>query len=115
MLLPDEEVRDIAAERTFQAADDDERERFVIEQDGVEAELRYRLRGSRLLLLHTEVPSQLEGQGIGGSLVRAAVARATREGLTLVPHCRFANAWLRRHSAVAETVEIAWPPDKEVS
>jgi uncharacterized protein len=42
------------------------------------------------VLAHTEVPLQLEGRGIGGRLVTAAVDRAAREGPTLVPLCPFA-------------------------
>jgi hypothetical protein len=32
-----------------------------------------------------------------------------------MPYCRFANAWLRRHPDVAQTVEIVWPPNEELS
>ena len=50
-----------------------------------EAELDYHLNGSRLVLVHTEVPAALGGHGLGGRLVRAALDRAGREGLTVVP------------------------------
>ena len=39
-------------------------------------------------------------------LVRAAVSRAVREGLTVVPLCPFARHWLERHPEVASTVTI---------
>jgi len=45
--------------------------RFELTVDGHLAELQYRRRGDRLVLLHTEVPAELEGRGIGGSLVAA--------------------------------------------
>jgi predicted GNAT family acetyltransferase len=83
--------------------------RFEIADGGHLAELRYHRNGNRLVLIHTEVPEELEGRGIGGRLVTAAVDRAAREGLTLVPFCPFANSWLQRHPEVASRVTIDWP------
>jgi hypothetical protein len=79
--------------------------RFVLEPD-VGAELRYRLDGNRLVIVHTEVPDALRGRGTGGRLVRAAVDRAALEGLTVVPLCRYARNWLKGHPDVAATVAI---------
>jgi predicted GNAT family acetyltransferase len=86
--------------------------RFVVHLDGYEAELVYAVHDNRLLLLHTEVPDELGGHGIGGRLVTAAVARAQTENLTVVPWCPFARRWLRDHPDVAASVSIDWksPP-----
>jgi predicted GNAT family acetyltransferase len=84
--------------------------RFVVESDGSIAELVYRTEPDRIILLHTEVPSDLGGRGIGGQLVAAAVARARSEGLTIVPWCPFARRWLKDHADVADTVVIDWSP-----
>lgn len=83
--------------------------RFVLTIDGSEAELIYERLGGQLVLVHTEVPDELEGRGIGGVLVRAAIELAARENLVVVPRCPFARRWLRRHPEVAELVEIEWP------
>jgi hypothetical protein len=82
--------------------------RFELREDGRLAELVYRVRGGRLVLIHTEVPLELEGRGIGGRLVTAAVDRAAREGLTLVPLCPFARGWLERHPEAASRAVIDW-------
>ena len=82
--------------------------RFELHADGWLAELAYRTRGNRLVLIHTEVPFELEGRGIGGRLVTAAVDRAAREGLTLVPLCPFARGWLERHPEAATRAVIDW-------
>jgi hypothetical protein len=82
--------------------------RFGLEADGHVAELVYRRNGKRLVLVHTEVPTELEGRGLGGRLVSAAVDRAAREGLTLVPLCPFARSWLERHPDVAARATIDW-------
>jgi predicted GNAT family acetyltransferase len=60
------------------------------------------------VLVHTAVPPELEGQGIGGTLVRAALERAASEGLTVVPLCPFARGWLQRHPEAASQVVVDW-------
>jgi predicted GNAT family acetyltransferase len=92
--------------------DDPDHHRFVTVQDGMEAELVYRARPDRLILVHTGVPDELGGRGLAGALVRAAVDRAAREGLTVVPWCPYARTWLERHPQVAETVTIDWTPPR---
>jgi len=82
--------------------------RFELWVDGRLAELPYRRNGKRLVLIHTEVPVELEGHGLGGALVAAAVDRAAREGMTVVPLCPFARGWLERHPDVAGRAAIDW-------
>ena len=76
--------------------------------DGEVAVLTYRLRAGRLVLTHTEVPPALEGRGIGGKLVLAAIDRARQDRLTIVPLCPFARSWLERHRDAARVVNIDW-------
>ena len=88
--------------------DDTAGSRFVMRESGTEAELIYARQGDRLILVHTEVPEVWGGHGIGGRLVRAAVARAKADGLTVVPWCPFARRWLHDHPEEAATVRIDW-------
>ena len=71
--------------------------RFELTRDGHTAELVYRNDGDQLVLVHTEVPDELGGQGIGGQLVRAALETARRRHLTVVPVCEFARGWIESH------------------
>ena len=82
--------------------------RFEADVDGRRAELLYRRNGNRLVLIHTEVPVQAEGHGTGGALVTAAIERAARDGMTVVPLCPFARDWLERHPDVANRAVIDW-------
>ena len=82
-------------------------ERFTITEDGHEAELTYRVESDRITLLHTGVPDELGGRGIGGKLVEQAVAKAREEGLTIVPSCSFAKGWLEKHPEAHEGVTVA--------
>jgi hypothetical protein len=96
-MAPEPEVRDDASES-----------RFEIDVEGHRGVLEYHRSGKRLVLIHTEVPHALEGRGIAGRLVRAAVERAQREDLTIVPRCPYARAWLERHPDIAGSVSIDW-------
>ena len=91
-----------------QVRDDHEHRRFVVEQDGEIAELTYREHRDRLVLVHTGVPEALEGRGIAGELVRAAVAKARVEDRTVWPWCSYARSWLEDHADVAATVTVDW-------
>ena len=94
-----------------QITDDQAASRFELRADGHVAELTYRRNGKRLVLIHTEVPPELEGRGIAGRLVSAALDRAARDGFTIVPLCPFARVWLERHPDEAARVPVDWGDD----
>jgi hypothetical protein len=91
-----------------QISHDPGRQCFELQVDGHIAYLRYRRNGNRLVVVHTDVPQEAEGHGIGGRLVRTAVDHAAAEDLTLVPLCPFARGWLERHPDVADRMTIDW-------
>ena len=62
-----------------------------------EAYLTYREADGQFDLQHTIVPKEMEGQGVGGALVQAAVDYARNAGLELVVTCPFAKKWLQKH------------------
>ena len=87
---------------------------FELSIDGHLAELDYRYDGDRLVLVHTLVPDELGGKGVGGALVTAAIDQAAEVGFTVVPWCPFARQWLEHHADVAGKVTIERPDhDKE--
>jgi uncharacterized protein len=91
-----------------QVIDNSKKARFEVSIDGDLAELTYRRRGDRLILVHTGVPEELGGRGVAGQLVQAALAKATAEGLTVVPLCPFARSWLERHPDAAAGILVDW-------
>jgi predicted GNAT family acetyltransferase len=74
------------------------------------AELVYRIDGNKLVLVHTGVPDELGGRGLGGALVRAAIDKARAENLVVDPQCPFARGWLRRNPDARQGILLA-PPD----
>ena len=88
--------------------DNQDDSQLEIRADGELAELIYRTRAGRLILMHTGVPESLSGHGLGGELVRAAISKAAAEGRTVVPLCPFARSWLERHPDEAAKVPIDW-------
>lgn len=59
--------------------------------------LDYRRGRSTIALVHTEVPEELQGQGIGSSLIKGALTYARKEGLKVLPRCPFTAAYISRH------------------
>lgn len=71
--------------------------RFEAEVGGELAVAEYQRRDDNIIFTHTEVPEELEGQGVGGQLVRAALDHAREAGLHVVPACAFVAAYIDRH------------------
>ena len=71
--------------------------RFQAIVDGRLCVCDYRLDGSVMLMVHTEVAPQLEGRGIAGALVEAMLDYAAANGFKVVPQCSYVRAWMRRH------------------
>jgi predicted GNAT family acetyltransferase len=85
-------------------SNDETSNRFEAHIDGKTAFLAYRRMPGKLVLVHTEVPAELAGQGIGSALVRAGLDFARPAGLAIVPLCPFATVFLRRHQEYLDLV-----------
>ena len=77
---------------------------FEIHTDAGIAVLSYVLQGDALDLTHTLVPGQLEGQGYGAALAKAALDSARARGQKVIPTCPFVRTYLRRHKEYADMV-----------
>jgi hypothetical protein len=70
--------------------------RFELTVDGVTAFIDYRRAGNILTLVHTEVPDELSGRGVGSRLVKGALENIRRSGGRIVFECPFASAFLTK-------------------
>jgi uncharacterized protein len=57
----------------------------------------YKLEGETIRFTHTEVPEELDGQGIGTRLVCGALADVRHRGLKVVPLCAFIRHYIDTH------------------
>ncbi|AMV71083.1 GNAT family N-acetyltransferase [Desulfuromonas carbonis] len=71
--------------------------RFQVEVGEHVAYLDFTLAAGRIVLTHTLVPSELEGNGLGGKLAKAALDYARSQGLQVVAQCPFVAAYIRKH------------------
>lgn len=67
----------------------------------------YRFDGPVLVVHHTEVPWQLQGQGVAAELVRTVLAWARSEGLRVRPSCSYVASYMRRHPETHDLLEPA--------
>jgi uncharacterized protein len=71
--------------------------RFEVRVGAELAVLEYRRAPSSITFTHTGVPENLEGQGIGSTLVCAGLDYAREHQLTVIPVCHFVQTYMRRH------------------
>lgn len=57
----------------------------------------YRREGDVLSFTHTEVPEELEGQGIASRVVAGALADVRARGWRIVPLCSFVQHYVETH------------------
>lgn len=67
----------------------------------------YRPAGSAVMFTHTEVPEELEGQGIGSRLVKAALEDVKAQGRKVIPMCPFVASYIGEHHEYLELVDPA--------
>ncbi|WP_422122034.1 GNAT family N-acetyltransferase [Planococcus sp. X10-3] len=72
--------------------------KFFVERESEEmASLAYTPDGDVLTVVHTEVSSDLSGQGVGKHLVREVVQYARDEGKTIDAQCSFARGVIEKN------------------
>lgn len=72
-------------------------QRYELAVDGAIAHADYAREGDTLVFTHTIVPPELQGRGLGSTLIRAALEDVRARGLTLVPQCPFVAAYIDKH------------------
>lgn len=66
------------------------------------ARLNYRMKGSSVEMIHTEVPEKFQGQGLAGRLAATALDWARASGLKVIPKCPFVTDYIRKNPGFAD-------------
>ncbi len=86
--------------------DNEDRNRFELDVDGTIAFVAYRKAPGTITLVHTEVPPELGGKGIGSALVKGALDQVRAEGLKVVAECPFVKGWIEKHPDYGNLLKV---------
>ena len=75
---------------------------YELAAGGAVAIAAYQVEGDRISFTHTEVPEEMEGQGVGSRLVAGALDDVRRRGLKAVPLCSFVRHYVDTHPEVQD-------------
>ncbi|MDO6388614.1 GNAT family N-acetyltransferase [Pontibacter sp. BT731] len=81
----------------IEVKDNPAKNRFETTIDGHTAVIDYKLKPGVMTVLHTEVPKEVEGRGIAGTLTRYALKHIEANQLELVPLCPYMRSYLKKH------------------
>ena len=71
--------------------------RFELLVENQTAFIDYKERSKKIYLIHTEVPSALEGKGVSSALIEKTLTYIEQYGYKLVALCPAVVAFIRRH------------------
>lgn len=83
------------------------RKRFELAVDGHIAATYYEIADGVITFVHTEVPPELGGKGIGSKLIRGALDQVRADGLRVIAQCPFVKAFIDKHSDYADLLKAA--------
>jgi uncharacterized protein len=77
--------------------DNEARHRFELEVEGKTAFVTYRKSPGAIALLHTEVPPELGGKGVGSRLARGVLDLVRASGIKAEVRCDFLQSYIEKH------------------
>ena len=78
--------------------DSETRERFELDVEGHTAFVTYRKSSGAITLVHTEVPPELGGKGVGSKLARATLDAVRAQARKLTVECDFIRNFMSKHA-----------------
>lgn len=79
--------------------------RFELEVEGHLAKSFYRNENGVITFVHTEVPPELGGKGVGSRLIKGALDQVRAGGLKVIAECPFVKAYIDKHAEYADLLK----------
>ena len=79
--------------------------RYELAIDGHIAATYYKIDAGVITFIHTEVPPELSGKGIGSKLIQGALDQLRAEGLKVIAQCPFVKAYIDKHPDYADLLQ----------
>ena len=76
--------------------------RYELTVEGHLAATYYTLAHGVITFVHTEVPPELGGKGVGSRLVKGALDQVRADGLKVVAQCPFVKGYIDKHADYAD-------------
>lgn len=81
------------------------RKRYELAVEGHIAATYYEIADGVITFIHTEVPKELEGKGIGSRLIKGALDQVRAAGLKVVAQCPFVKAYIGKHAEYTDLLK----------
>jgi predicted GNAT family acetyltransferase len=79
--------------------------RFELAVEGHLAATYYKIENGVITFIHTEVPPELSGKGVGSKLVKGALDQVRRDGMKVIAQCPFVKAYIDKHGEYADLLK----------
>jgi uncharacterized protein len=79
--------------------------RFELTVEGHLAATYYKIDGEVITFIHTEVPPELGGKGVGSRLVKGALDQVRQLGLKVIAQCPFVKSYIDKNAQYADLLK----------
>jgi predicted GNAT family acetyltransferase len=88
-----------------EVSDNPAHHRYELEVEGHLAKTYYRIEDGIITFVHTEVPPELGGKGVGSRLIKGALAQVRARGLKVIAECPFVKGYIEKHPEYADLLK----------
>jgi uncharacterized protein len=81
------------------------KQRYELAVDGHVAATYYAIADGVITFIHTEVPPELGGKGIGSKLIKGALDQVRADGLKVIAQCPFVKAFIEKNPAYQDLLK----------
>jgi hypothetical protein len=88
-----------------EVSDNPAQHRFELEVEGHLAKTFYRIEDGVITFIHTEVPPELGGKGVGSRLIKGALDQVRARRLKVIAECPFVKTYIEKHQEYADLLK----------